>query len=259
VLYDLLKRSSTFGGTQGYTAYLPTKVDLYPVLRDLTIPFTVVAALAVVAAVRRLPRDAAAMTCLCTLVVAAALAYAWMVHLPLDYERMAYFLPLALVPLTASFLAGLRRVPAAAATGVVLVIAMAVLAWGQDHDTQRAYRFANPASLKGLDAVAASLRPDEVVATDRCWSFLATWLLHTRTLPALDSVDIQPKAEVPLARKGRAVMAGTPGGLALRRQLRIRYLLADPTCRGAEGHHLRPPPSSRPLFVSRRLVVFRTR
>jgi hypothetical protein len=259
VLYDLVKRSSTFGGTQGYAAYLPTKVDLYPVLRDLTIPFAVVALLALIAAARRVRRDATIITCLCTLAVVAALAYAWVVHLPLDYARMAYFLPLALVPLVAHLLVRLPGPRVVVAAGVPLVAAMAVLAWGQDHDTQRAYRFASPASLKGLDAVSATLRPDEVVATDRCWSFLATWLLHTRTLAALDSVDIQPKAEVPVARKARAVMRGTPGGLALRRRLRIRYLVTDPTCRDADGHHLRPPPAASPLFVSRRLVVFRTR
>jgi hypothetical protein len=172
---------------------------------------------------------------------------------------MAYFLPLALVPLVAHFLARLPRPGVVAGGGVLLVAVMAILAWGQDHDTQRAYRFASPASLKGLDAVSATLRPGEVVATDRCWSFLTTWLLHTRTLPALDSVDIQPKAELPVAKKARAVMQGTPGGLALRRRLRIRYLVTDPTCRDAEGQHLHPPPVASPLFVSGRLVVFRTR
>ena len=39
------------------------------------------------------------------------------------------------------------------------------------------------------DALAAVLRPREVVVTDRCWSFLATWLLHTRTLAALEPQD----------------------------------------------------------------------
>ena len=57
------------------------------------------------------------------------------------------------------------------------------------------YAFTSDASLRGLDAVGATLRPNEVVVTDRCWSFQATCLLHTRTLPALEPEDIQPKAE----------------------------------------------------------------
>ena len=68
--------------------------------------------------------------------------------------------------------------------------------------------------------------------TDRCWSFQATWLLHTKTLPALEPEDIQPKAELRRARQARAVLDGTPEGLALARRLGIRYLIVDPDLRG---------------------------
>jgi hypothetical protein len=259
VLYDIVERNQGYGGTQGYKAYLASKIDLYPLLRDLTIPFAVIAAGAVVAAVRRARREPSLVVPLCTLAVVVVLAYSWLAHVPMHYTRMVYFLPLALVPLTARWLGGLTPSRFVAGAAVVLVAAMAILAWGQTNEVQRLYRFANPASLKGLDMVAATLRPREVVATDRCWSFLATWLLHTRTLPALDTVDIQPKAEAPVARRAQAVLRGSPGGEALARRLGIRYLLADPTCRDAEGRALRPPAAARPWFVSRRLVVFRRR
>ena len=36
---DLLQRQRSFGGTQPYTAYLSTKLDLVAVAQDLTIPF----------------------------------------------------------------------------------------------------------------------------------------------------------------------------------------------------------------------------
>ena len=61
-------------------------------------------------------------------------------------------------------------------------------------------------------ASRATCGRNEVVVTDRCWSFLATWLLHTRTLPALDPADIQPKAELRGARRPRAILDGTPAG-----------------------------------------------
>ena len=89
-----------------------------------------------------------------------------------------------------------------------------------------------------------------MVVTDRCWSFQATWLLHTRTLPALEPEDIQPKAELRRARQARAVLDGTPEGLALARRLGVRYLLVDPTCTDTRERPTRPPAVGTPLFVS---------
>ena len=91
--------------------------------------------------------------------------------------------------------------------------------------------------------------------TDRCWSFQATWLLRTPTLPALEPEDIQPKAELRRARQARAVIEGTPSGLALARRLGVRYLLVDPTCPDAEGRLNDPPAVGAPMYVSDRLVV----
>lgn len=58
--------------------------------------------------------------------------------------------------------------------------------------------------------------PNEVVVTDHCWIFQATWLLDTRTLSALEPEDIQPKAELRRARQARAVLDGTHQLLVLR-------------------------------------------
>ena len=95
------------------------------------------------------------------------------------------------------------------------------------------------------------------MVTDRCWSFQATWLLRTRTLPALEPEDIQPKAELRRARQARAVLDGTPEGLALARRLGVRYLIVDPTCVDTRERPTRPPAVGTPLFVSKRLVVLR--
>jgi hypothetical protein len=257
VVYDLVERARTFGGTQDYRAYLSAKVNLGPVAGDLSVIFTVLAVAAVVFAVRLAGRDRAVAALLSLLVVIVALAYSWLLEIPTAYFRMAYYLPLALVPLVALALVRLLRPRQAVAAGAALSLAIAVFAWVQGSNVRDFYAFTNDASLRGLDAVSADLRPNEVVVTDRCWSFQATWLLHTRTLPALEPEDIQPKAELRRARQARAVLDGTPEGLALARRLGVRYLVVDPTCTDTRERPTRPPAVGTPLYVSKRLVVLR--
>ena len=134
-------------------------------------------------------------------------------------------------------------------------MATSAFAFSQTDRVHDFYAFTDRASLRGLDAVAARLRPDEVVVTDRCWSFLSTWLLHTRTLPALLPQDIGPAAEVPFARQAQAVLDGTPAGLRRARRLGVRFLIVDPQCVDGEGRPLSPPLVGKPVYVSRRLAV----
>jgi hypothetical protein len=257
VVYDLLERASSFGGTQNYRAYLSAKVNLGPVAGDLSVIFTVLAVAALVFAVRLASRDRAVAALLSLLAVVIALAYSWLLEIPTAYFRMAYYLPLALVPLVALALTRLLRPRHAAAMGAFASLAIAVFAWVQGSNVRDFYAFTNDASLRGLDAVSADLKPNEVVVTDRCWSFQATWLLRTRTLPALEPEDIQPRAELRRARQARAVLDGTPEGLALARRLGVRYLVVDPTCTDTRERPTRPPAVGTPLYVSKRLVVLR--
>jgi len=257
VAYDLKTRSSSFGGTLGYAAYASSKLNLELTARDLSIAFSVAAGLGLVYALAHLKRDARLLAPLALLLVTLALAYSWVIHLPLVYLRMAYYLPLALVPLVAVGLTRLLPPRPALAVAAALTAAIVVAAWGQDANVRRFYAFANPASVRGLDAVAARLRPHEVVVTDRCWSFLATWLLHTPTLAALEPQDIQPKAELAGAREAQAVLDGSARGRSIQRRLGIRYAILDPTCPDAQGNPLLPPQIGSPAFVSQRLVVLR--
>jgi hypothetical protein len=193
----------------------------------------------------------------CLLVVVVALGYSWIVELPLHYTRVAYYLPLALIPPIAALAGSVRRPALGGALALALAAATAVAAWSQADNVRRFYQFADNASERGLGYVSAALRPGEVVVTDRCWSFLGTWLLRTPTLPALDPADIQPKAELRFARQAHAVLAGTARGDAIAGRLGIRYALVDPTCTDATGIPTDPPQVGRPVFVSRRLVVLR--
>jgi hypothetical protein len=258
VAYDLITRGRTFGGTQDYTAYLATKVDFDLLLRDLTTPFAAAAALALVAVVVRRRGLRLVIPVVALLAVVAGFAHAWVLELPLHYTRMAYYLPVALVLLVAAAVAAWPRAGLAPAAGLVLAVVTGVAAWGQSDDVRRFYQFADAGSLRGLAHLKAALEPREVVVTDRCWSFLGTWLLQTRTLPALYPVDIQPKAELPFARAARAILEDRPRGPALVRRYGIRYAIVDPTCGSAEGP-VEPVRIGPPVFVSQRLVVVRIR
>jgi hypothetical protein len=257
VLYDLIERGRSFGGTQGYEAYLSAKVSLGPVAGDLTVIFSVLAVLAVALALREVRKDRALLVPLCLLAVTVALAYGWLLHVPLPYFRMAYFLPVALVPLVAVGLTRLFAPRRAALAGGFACAAIAIFAWVQTSNVRDFYAFANGASLRGLDAVAADLGPGEVVVTDRCWSFLTTWLLHTPTVAALEPEDIQPKAELRRARQARSILDGTPAGIEAARRLGVRYLIVDPTCTDTRERPTRPPAVGTPVFLSERLVVVR--
>jgi hypothetical protein len=260
VVHDLVDRNRTFGGTLGYRNYLSSKVDLDLLVRDLTFPFSLIAAGAVLWAALALRQDRRLAPVLAVLVVVVAAAYAWVLHVPLNYTRMAYYLPLALVPIAAVAIWRVRR-PRWGAPALALVLGgyLAAVSFAQGDNVKRFYSFANPASLRGLDAVTRTLRPGEVVVTDRCWSFLGTWLLHTRTLPALDPADIQPKAELPRARQAREVLSGSRRGRATAHQLGVRFAIVDPTCSDTRGRTATPPRVGRPVFVSRRLVVLQLR
>jgi hypothetical protein len=257
VIYDLIERNESFGGTQDHTAYLSSKIDLELLVRDLTIPLTAAGVVALVAAPLVVRDRRTLIPVLALLAVVVALAYSWLVELPLHYTRMAYYLPLALIPLIAAAAGSARRPLVGGGLAAALALATAVAAWSQADDVRRFYQFADEASTRGVGSVSAALRPGEVVVTDRCWSFLGTWLLRTRTLPALDPADIQPKAELPFARRAHDVLDGSPRGREIADRLGIRFALVDPTCTDATGEPTEPPQVGRPVFVSERLVVLR--
>ena len=259
VWVDLVTRQRTFGGTQPYTAYLDTKVDLGLAVRDISpvLAAALGAALVVVAVWRR--SDRALWPAIAMLAVSAGLAYVWLLHVPNYYARMVFFVPVAAAPVVAAVVVRMRPVALVAALTVVAVAFTTVQSYDQAPRTRAFYAFANPVSLRGLDALAPILRPDEVVVTDRCWSFLGTWLLHTRTLPALIPQDIQPKAELVRARQARAILDGTPAGRAQARTLAVRYALMDPLCPAADGSLPTPPPGASVVFASPRLAILRLR
>jgi hypothetical protein len=258
VVSHLISINRTFGGTQGYQAYLGSKLDLHLVALDLTWPFCIAAgvALAVMFAYGRDDPGLGLVAAL--LLVVAGLAYSWLLHIPMSYLRMAYYLPLALVPMVGAALVKgplARRARLSSVIAIALAGAIAVPAWSRARDVRSFYLFTTPSSLRGLDRLASQLRPGEPVVTDRCWSFLATWLLHTPTLPALYPEDIQPKAELPFARQAQSVLDGTPSAVVLARRRGIRFVIVDPTCVDPHGRAVDAPLIGDPVYVSTHLVA----
>jgi hypothetical protein len=257
VIADLYTREKSFGGSLPYTDYLTTKLDASLALRDISPMLAVAAAVAIVVVAFWYRRDGALWGPIALLVVAAALAWAWVAHIPNYYARMVFYVPLAVAPLAAVVAVRLRPralVALAAAAGIALT---AQSAYSETSSIRSYYTFVTPASLRGLDALSAVLRPNEVVVTDRCWSFLATWLLHTRTLAALEPQDIQPAAELPFAQEAHEIIDATPRGRTLARKLGVRYLVVDPVCPGSNGAPLPPPAWGTPVYESSRLAILR--
>lgn len=279
VALDLRTRAGDSGGTLPYTSYLTTKIDLSLAIRDISplLAGVAIATVVILTALRRLPREVWPPVAMA--LVAALLAYGWVFHLPLYYSRVTFFVPLPLAFIAAAGFGALndalrRRTSAAPSRGatsdasttqdasastdprgagsgrapatavsVVLAAAMAFVfagAWRQAEEVRDFYAFASTNALRALDALSTKLEPNEIVATDRCWSFLATWLLHTRTYPALEEQDIQPKAELVIARRSAAILHGTDEGRRLMRELPVRYGLLDPTC-PVSGKRFAPP------------------
>lgn len=257
VAYTVIETDRKFGGSQGYRAYLSTKVHLNLVINDLTWVFSAAGIAEFLFALSRLRRERTLLPFVALLVVVVALAYSWVVHFPLAYVRMAYYVPLALVPLVAVGITSLLRPRLAGLAALALTLAVAVPAWGAARNVHRFYDFANGTTLSGMRAVSAQLRPGDVVVADRCWSFLSAWLLHADTLPALDPADILPKAEVVPAAQARSIIAGTARGRALARRLHVRFIVTDPTCTSQDGSLAKPPQLGVPFFVSSRLVALR--
>lgn len=257
VAYTVIEGDKKFGGTQGYRAYLSTKVHLHLVVNDLSWVFTVAGIAAFALALWWLRRERTLLPFVAMLVVVVALAYSWVVHFPLAYVRMAYYVPLALVPLVAMAVTKLLRPRLAALAALGLTLAIAVPAWGAARNVHRFYDFADATTLSGMRAISAELRPGDTVVADRCWSFLSAWLLQADTFPALDPADILPKAEAAPAADARAVIAGTPRGRAVAKRLHVRFILVNPMCVSQDGRRARPPKLGRPFFVSSRLVAMR--
>jgi hypothetical protein len=257
VLADLYARERTFGGSLPYTDYLDTKINLTLALRDISPVVASATAVALVVIAFRHRGDRALWPSLVLLVVSVALGYGWILHVANYYSRMVFYVPLVAAILVAAVAVRLRWPVLVAGVCIAGIAATTINSYPQAKSVRSYYSFVTPAALRGLNALTAVLRPNEVVVTDRCWSFLGEWLLSTRTLAALLPEDIQPAAELKFADEAKSIIHDTRAGRRLGRALGVRFLLLDPTCPGADGGFLKPPRHGTPVFESTTLAIVR--
>jgi hypothetical protein len=267
VVIDLYRRSEDAGGVQDYSVYLRTKVDVGLSISDLTVPVAVLGVLALLVLLARVRADRALLTLYGLAAGTLVLAYGWVIHLPTVYYRMVYFLPLVLAPAIGVALARLplverlrpmrRLAPAVVGVvAVVLFVATAAVAYDRGPGVRAFYLWASHASLKGIDEVGRRTGPRDAVVTDRCWSFLAPWLLQRPVLAGIDPADILPAWEARPAAVARAILYGRPElARMLARRVRVRYAMLNPGCASDETHALRLPSIGTPIYESTRLVV----
>ena len=258
VVLGLLRQAARVGATQSYTNYEATRINRLVLdlgLRDLTWP--VVAAVLVAGLILLAPtvrmRDRAPLVVTGLLLSLLVFSYLWLVHVPSDYTRPLYYLPVFAALLISAALSALPRPMLRVAASVVAVWAGA-LAWHDAPALRGFYTFANATSLRGLAQLDRVAPPNAILLTDRCWSFAAMWLLQRPVYAALEPYDNFPARDAVRADQARRLLyAGqvTSGPVA-----RSQYAVVDPLCSAASGI-LPAPAVGHPIFESTTAVILR--
>jgi hypothetical protein len=260
----LLRQADAMGGVQGYQAYLPTKitgviVDL--VVNNLTWPVIAALALALIAILsrRRLRADPASYVPVAFLAALLLVGFSWVVHFPTDYNRIVYFLPLPIAALVGIGWTGIPRrlAPVAAVVTILTVAWVSTLTYDRVAGARNYYSFLDSASERGLELLAGRLGPHDVVAADRCWSFIAPWLLRHRVLAGLDPSNSLAAADAGPSAIARQILSGGRRATLLARRYGVRYALIDPLCDDENGHRPAVPAHGAPVYESTQLVILR--
>jgi hypothetical protein len=260
----LLRQADAIGGVQGYEAYLPTKitgviVDL--VVHNLTWPVIAAVALALIAILsrRRLRTDPASYVPVAFLAALLLVGFSWVVHFPTDYNRIIYFLPLPIAALVGIGWTGIPRrlVPVAAVVTILTVAWVSTLSYDRVGGARDYYSFLDTASERGLELLAGRLAPHDVVAADRCWSFIAPWLLRHRVLAGLDPSNNLAAADAGPSAIARRILRADRRSPALARRYGVRYALIDPLCDDENGRRPAVPTHGTPVYESTQLVILR--
>jgi len=257
----LVRQTNSLGGLQSYKAYLPTKIDsgtLEMVARYLSWPLIVVAAggLVLILLRKRLRTDPAAYVPIAFLAALLLVGLSYLVHFPTEYSRVVYYLPIPVAALIGIGFTGISG-RAALLLGVLLVALVAPLSYTRAEEARRFFTFVDPGSERGLDFLSRRLEPGDVVAADRCWSFLASWELRHRVLGGLDPSLSLAGSEAGPASVARKILVGSRESVELAKRYGVHYALIDPICTDEQGRPPVVPTHGAPIFESTHLVIIR--
>lgn len=257
----LIRQSSSLGGLQSYKAYLPTKITsetLELVASYLSWPLIVAAlgGLVIILLCRRLRIDPASYVPIGFLAALLVVGYSWLVHFPTEYSRVIYYLPLPIAVLVG---VGLTAIPrkAALVLGILVVALIAPPSYSRTEEARSFFTFVDPGSERGLAFLSRKLEPGDVVAADRCWSFLATWELRHRVLGGLDPSLSLAGSEARPASIARKILVGSRESVALAERYGVHYALINPICTDERGQPPAVPAYGAPVFESTHLVIIR--
>jgi hypothetical protein len=257
VALHLLWLHGRAGGVVDYQAFLIRKVQWSYSINDITKIVVALGAVALVALAvhARTRRDPALLVLAGLAAGPLALGYAWVVHLPLDYVRMGYYLA---IPLVVGIGAAWGRLlpRAALALAVVPVAIVALKAYDLGPQFRAFYQIADRVSLRGLRELDERAGPSTApIVTDQCWAFLVPWLLERRSLAALEDWTIPFQQDREPARQARRILYGGAGGRAVASRLGVRYVVLDPKCASWSSLSLPLTVGGRPVYASTRLLI----
>jgi hypothetical protein len=201
-------------------------------------PFLIVAlvAVVVVAASPRLRNDPALLAVVSLALACVLVGESWRVHVSYDYQRVVYYVGVALVLLVGA--AFVSRGPPRwwrIAVVVVVLVALARSSVGLRLPERVLERVPRDPAVAGLVAFrerldSGALPETTAIVSDGCLHFAVPYLVHRPTLPAFSERQVGFAKRMPLARRAAAILAGGSTGRDVAHRLGVGYAVADPSC-----------------------------
>jgi hypothetical protein len=215
----------------------PDWLDRAAVEHYYGVPFLVVAlvAVALLLTSRRLRRDVALLSPASVALACVVVGQLWRVHVSFDYQRVVYYLGVALALLIGAVF--VRRTPHAAWIAV-FVLAFVVIARGSvglrlpERVLESEPRAPGVSGLVAFrEQLDSGVLPDAGrIVSDGCLHFAVPYLVRRPTLPAFSERQVGFVDRLPLSRQAAVVLAGGREGAAAAARLGVRYVVADPDC-----------------------------
>ena len=181
-----------------------------------------VVAVALVLSSSRLRRDRGLLAVASLVLACVVVSQLWRVHVSFDYQRVVYYVGVALVLLIGA--AFTRRSPRALWVGafVLAIIVVARASVGLRLPERVAHAEPRDPAVSGLLAFGKELDDGALpgsarIVSDGCLHFAAPYLLRRPTLPAFGERQVGFVDRLPLARQAAAIVRGDAAGTVSRR------------------------------------------